>query len=289
MQIAKRRVRPLWIILIILAVCTVAWAVAELSGQANKSAADAGMAAADFEMASFETIKPSQSTPPCDWALEKKLRQEIEKIDADYKKAAAKAQGEAGAAKGVSSATKKSVLDLAKQFKDASDRYAKMWEACKCVSRARLARETGASRLASADMLVSGADSAKAKAVSKQHEKLNKARNEYVKEAVAGNELSEKDKRELKAGLMPRATQLVVDTANLTARVSALLNQAKSEAGKAADIGSGGIGLGSLGKVASVGDNSATLVKSLGGLLSLTQSMSTNAKSLVNDITALTQ
>lgn len=287
MQVAKKRIRSLWILLIILAICALAWAVSELSGQANKSAADAGMAAADFEMASFETITPSQTAPPCDWALEKKTRQEIEKIDADYKKAAAKAQGESGGAKGVSDATKKSVMDLAKKFKDASDRYATMWDACNCKSRATLAREAGASRVTSADMLVSGADSDKAKAVNKQHEKLNKARNAYVKEAVANNELSEADKKKMKANLLPRAEKVVTDTASLTKRVSSLLDQAKSEGNKAATTTSGGIGLGTIGKATGSASNAMSITNSLTSLLSLSQSMSKNATSLVSDITVL--
>lgn len=288
MRIAKRRIRPLWVILMLLALCAITWAVSELSGQANKSAANAGASSADFEMASFETIKPAKDAPPCDWALEKKTRQEIEKIDADYKKLVTKAQGETNKSGEVSKATGKSLRDSAAKFKDACERYAKMWDACNCKSRAKLARETGASRVASAELIASGADSDKSKALQKQQDKLNQARQDYIKEAVANKELSDADKAQIKSNLLPQSVTLAKDVTGLVKEVTKLLDNVQSQAKKATS----GSGLGSLtssiGSAASA-DSPAALISPVTNLLNLSNSMLKNVNSLTNDLMLLSK
>ena len=292
MRCFNRRIHPLLIILILFLLCAVAWAVSELSGQANKSAADAGMASADMEMASLETIsKPAQTPPNVNWQQESRLRKELEKQDNAYKPLAAKAQQQAGSPNGIDEPTRKAVLASAAKFKETSDKYADVWEKGKCITRARLAREAGASRVASADVLVSGADTDKIDALNAQQEKLNEARQAYIKEAVDNNEISAKDKAAMKAALMPKAQQLVTDTGNLVTQVSNLLNQIRSQATPAGLVGGlGGCAASSAsGQSASASDSVTELLSPVTSLLSLTKGLAGSATSLLSDVTTLTK
>lgn len=288
----KRRVHPLLIFFILFLLCAVAWAVSELSGQANKSAADAGMASADMEMASLETISKPQETPPnVNWKQERRLRKELEAQDNAYKPLARKAQQQAGSSEGVDEPTRKAVLASAAKFKETSNKYADVWEKGDCISRARLAREAGASRVASAEVLVGGADGDKIDALNEQQGKLNEARQAYIKEAVDNNEISEKDKAAMKANLMPKAEQLVTDTGNLVTQVASLLDQIRSQVSPAGIIGGlGGCAASTAGgSSAAPADSAAELLSPVTSLLSLTKGLAGNASSLLSDITSLTK
>ena len=62
---------------ILLLLAAIAWAAAELSGQANAMAMDAGSNSAEMESASLETLKKpknEKAAPNCDWAMERDLR-----------------------------------------------------------------------------------------------------------------------------------------------------------------------------------------------------------------------
>ena len=287
-----KRIRPLWIILALLALTAVGWAISELSGQANKSAADAGASSADMEMASLETIKPSQKSPPCDWALEKRLRLQLEKQDKAYKPLVEKARAETSAKGEVSAATGKQLMASAQAFKKTSDQYAGMWASCKCATRANLARETGATRLASAELIVSGADSDKADALKAQQNKMNEARHEYAAEAKANDELSDKDKAAIKASVTPRAQKLMTDTGNLVVQITNLLIQIKAQASPAGLIsGVGGCASKAAtgGATASASDSAMELLSPVTSLLSLAQGLASNAKGLMDDTSMLTQ
>jgi uncharacterized phage infection (PIP) family protein YhgE len=286
MVICNRKIHPLFGLFLLLLLCAVAWAVAELSGLANKSAADSGMASADLEMSSLETIqKPAKNPPPVDWKKEQQLRKELARLDTEYKSVAAKAQRQAS--QGIDDSTRTALLAAAGEFKTTSDQYADVWEKGKCVTRARLAREAGASRMASAELIVAGADSKKIEALSAQQNKLNEARKAYIEEAKANQELSAQDKAALKSNLMPRAQKLVSDTGNLVAQVTDLLNQIRQQATPSALVGgiSGCVTTG--GK--SAGDSVSQLLSPVTSLLSLVKGLAGNAQSLVSDITSLAE
>jgi hypothetical protein len=286
MIICKRKISPLVWVSILLAFCAIAWAVGELSGMANRSAADSGVASADLEMSSLETIqKPAKNPPPVDWKLEQQIRKEIEKLDAEYKSVAVTAQSQAS--QGIDDSTRTALLAAAEKFKDANDRYADVWEKGKCVTRARLAREVGASRMASAELIIAGADSNKIEALSAQQDKVNEARKAYIEEAKANQELSAEDKTALRSNLMPRAQQLVSDTANLVKQVTDLLDQVRQQADPSALVGGVSACATSGGK--SADDSVSQLLSPVTGLLSLVKGLAGNAQSLVSDITSLSE
>lgn len=292
MRVFNRRIHPLLVILILFLLCAVAWAVAELSGQANKSAADAGMASADMEMASLETITtPAQTPPNVNWNEERRLRKELERQDNAYKGVATKAQRQASTPDGVDGATAKALRASAGKFKDTSEKYAVVWEKGNCISRARLARETGASRVASAEVIIAGADSDKIDALNEQQGKLNEARQAYIEEAKANNEITEKDKAAMKANLMPKAQKLVSDTGDLVTQVVGLLDQVRAQVSPAGLIGGlGGCAASAVsGAEAAPADSAAKLLSPVTSLLSLTKGLAGNASSLLSDIASLTE
>jgi DNA repair ATPase RecN len=286
MVICKRKISPLVWVSILLAFCALAWAVAELSGMANKSAADSGLASADLEMSSLETIqKPTKNPPPVDWKQEQQLRKELAKLDAEYKSVAVTAQSQAS--QGIDDSIRTALLAAAEKFKATSDRYADVWEKGKCITRARLARETGASRMASAELIIAGADSNKIEALNTQQDKLNEARKAYIEEAKVNQELSAEDKTALKSNLMPRAQKLVSDTAGLVTQVADLLNQIQQQASPSALVGGVSSCATTGGK--SADDSVSRLLSPVTGLLSLVRGLAGNAQSLVSDITSLAE
>jgi hypothetical protein len=287
----RRRVHPLLVLFILFLLCAVAWAVSELSGQANKSAADAGMASADMEMASLETIsKPAQTPPNVNWKEEARLRKELERQDNDYKSIATKAQRQASLPDGVDNATAGALRASAGKFKDTSEKYAVVWEKGNCITRAKLARETGLSRVASADLIIAGADSDKIDALNERQDKLNEARQAYIKEAKENNEISDADKAAIKANLMPKAKKLVSDTGDLVTQVASLLDKIQSQASPAGLVGGlGGCATSAAsGSAASPTDSVMELLSPVTSLLSLTKGLAGNASSLLSDITSLT-
>ena len=286
-----KNIRPIWIVIALLLLVSIGWAVANLSGQANKSAADAGESSQDMEMASIDMIKPSQKSPPCNWALEKKLRNELASIDKAYSTIVAKAKSEVSANGAVTAPTQKQLLDSAHKFKNTSDKYAEMWSLCNCTSRAKLASETGITRVASAEVIASGADSDKASALKAQQDRLNTARNAYTKEASENDELSATDKAAIKKSVLPRAEKLVSNATGLVGEITSLLNNIRSQASPAGLIG----GVGGCAAKQGAGDPNAAedsvagLISPVTSLLSLAEGLLTNAKSLVSDATTLSE
>jgi hypothetical protein len=281
-----KRVRPLWIILALLLMAAIAIAALDVSGQANKTAADAGSSSADLEMASLETIKPPKQGPPVDWAAERRIRQQLAYQDKAYAPLVDRAKREIDAAGAVSGGTGKQILAAAGKYRDTCNSYADVWARGNCVTRANLARETGATRMASAELIVAGADSAKSDALADQQSKMNEARNAYAKEAQANNELSDKDKADIKASVVPRAERLITDTADLVIRIAALVNQIQSQMTPAGIVG-GVASCAASGKSAE--DGVTALLGPVTSLLSLAKNLASNAESLLDDTTLLTQ
>lgn len=285
---ALKRIRPIWIVFGLLALCAIAWAVAELSGQANKTAADAGRSSTDLTLASLDTIKPSQKAPPCDWKLERSLKQQLDAMGSSHKQIENKARSEAASTGQVSEATRIELLSSATEFKNVSDQYADMWMACNCLTRANLAREAGQNMVAGAEVIAYGADASRADALKTQQARLNEARSAYTKEAVDNKELSAADKAAIKTSVVPRAQQLVTDTTSLVSELTGLLDNVRSQATPAGLV-SGLGGCASGGGAASGGDVAASLISPVSSLLSLAEGLLTNAQSLLSDATMLSQ
>jgi hypothetical protein len=284
--LALKRVRPLWILLALLLLAAIAIAAADLSGQANKSAADAGSSSADLEMASLETIKPPKQGPPVDWAAERRIRRQLASQDKAYVPLVDRAKREIDATGAVSGGTGKQILDAAGKYRDTCNVYADVWAKGNCVTRANLARETGASRLASAELIVAGADSAKSDALAEQQAKMNEARNAYAKEAQANDELSEQDKAAIKASVVPRAEKLITDTGDLVIRTVSLVDQIRSQMSPEGVVG-GLVSCAASGK--SVEEGVTSLIYPVTSLLSLAKNLASNAQSLLEDANLLSQ
>lgn len=259
------------------------WAGAELLGQANKSAADAGSNAADLEMASFDMIKPSSNAPNVNWSQERSLRKQMEANTAQYKKLVSGLDGQA-----VSESTRSQGMNLAYAFRDLSEKYAAVWDAAgNCQTRAQLAREAGLSRVASAEMAFSGADADKIDAYNEQMEKLQNARSSYV--ADAKEDLSAEDRKSLQDNLLPKAQNLLGNVTTLSEQVSNLLNEVTAEAGSLTGDPMAAIGgcARQTGSGASSDNPAMALLSPVKALSSMVMSMMSNVKGLISDIMSL--
>jgi hypothetical protein len=265
-----------WVLGLLL-LAALAWAAAELSGQANKAAADAGSNSADTEMASLDMVKPSTKAPNCDWQLEKSLKGQIDQKDKEYVGLVNQAKSEIEKTGKVADATKSKVQKAAAEFKALNDSYADMWSKCNCKTRSKLAREVGATRIKSADVVVSEINSDKIKELEAQQAKMNAARQEYVAEAKT--DLSPADKAAVKASVGPRLQKTGSNLASLAQQITGLMDQVKGQATK-------GGGLSALGGMASGGGPSA-LLSPLQSLMSMVQSMIGNVKNMTSDLTAI--
>lgn len=280
----KKLKRSLLWALLLLALAGLVWAAAELSGQANKSAADAGSNAADMEMASLEMIKPSKTAPNCNWALEKKLRKELERIDKDYRKILARAQSDiAGNSGKVSPETRAKGMKSAELFKATSEKYAAMWDKCKCTSRAKLARETGESRMKSAAMAFNDVDSDNVDAYNEQQDSMAAARRAYVEDAKT--DLSDKDRAALKSNLLPKAEKIADNLAALGQGVTGLLGQIQSQATDPVAIG--GCARQVVSDTGPEAGSATALLSPVKSLMSLIQSMTGNVQGMISDIMTL--
>lgn len=277
--------KKFWISIgLILLVAAIAWAAAELSGQANAAAADAGDQSFELETISMDMIKepkPKNEPPPCDWQLEKDLRKKIEVNNDLYKKLLEKAKSEAKSAGKVSGETGEALLNSATEYKGLQEEYASMWDSCTCKTRAKLARELAETRLKGAEVVASEIDKEKLEALEKQQEQMKKARREYVENATKNEEISAEDKKDIQANLVPRSNMLVSNIGESVQKVMGLLQQVQETATK---VKSGGL---MSGLKAMKGLSEGNLLQPVQGLLSLVKNMLTNAQDLSSDVQLL--
>lgn len=284
----KNHRKALLIIGLLLMAAVLVWAAAELSGQANSMAQDAGSNSADMEMVTLNTIKKPEKTkdspkpPPCDWKKERSIKKQIDANDRKYKSLRSKAKSELKGTGKVSSGTKNAVMASAGEFKKLCDQYAAMWDACKCRTRAKTARKTGETRLKSAAVLVGGdIDEAKLKDMQDSQDEMKVARREYVVKATEGDEISDADKGDLQSNVVPQIKGLITDSQALVTNVTSLLGDIQDQA-------TGG-GISSLTKMASGGGASAvsSLLSPVKTLMSVAKGMLTNVQALLSDAQSL--
>lgn len=277
---------------LILLAAALVWAAAELSGQANSLAQDAGSNSADMEMVTLNTIKQPAKTkdapkpPPCDWKKERSIKKAIDANDAQYKGLRSKAKSELNATGKVSAGTKSAVMNSANQFKKLCYDYAAMWDACKCTTRANTARKSGDSRIKSAAVLVGGdINEGNLTAMQRAQDEMKAARREYVKKATAGGEISDQDKADLKSTVVPQIKSLMSQTQSLVTGSTSLLGDIQKGAT------SGGLtGLTKMAKSAASGDAGGvakTLLKPVTTLVSVAKSMLSNVQALFQDAQSL--
>jgi len=271
---------------IILLFAAIVWAAAELSGQANALAMDAGSNSAEMEVTSLETLKkPEKAAPNCDWKFERELRHKIEANDAKYQEEIKKAKSETSSMGKVSDGIRSSVTKLASEYDSLQTKYADMWMSCGCKTRAKFAKSLGSSRLKSAEVVVSDIDKQKLEEMNKANEEMKVARSEYVKEASSSGEISQADKKEIQAKTLPKVDTMIPMFTGFMNNVMGLLKEVQQSAQQVTSSGSGGIG-GMFGAAKALTDGPNLLTK-VQTLLTVSQGMLSNAQALQGDAQTL--
>lgn len=273
-------------VLVILLVAAVVWAASQLSGQANAAAADAGANSLEMEKISLDMItepKPKKNPPSCDWQEEKRLRKQIEENNTLYGDLVSKAKSESSTQEKVTSETSNAIKESATKYASLQENYAKLWDACSCKTRAKLARELAESRLKNADVVGNEINSDKIEAMQAQQEKLNVARQEYVEQAKADEEITPADRKEMAVKLIPRTQMVATNIAKLVQEVMGLMQQAQETATSAKS----GSGMLSTGLKAITSLSQGNLFMPIKALLSLCKVMASSAQSLLSDLQTL--
>lgn len=285
-MLKKKNRRVFLIIGVFLFLAALAWAASQLSGQANAAAADAGANSLEMEKISLDMIKepkPKQNPPSCDWQEEKRLRKLIEESNTGYEGLVAKARTESAGQGKVSPETATSLQKSAETYVSLQENYAKMWDACTCKTRAKLARELAESRRKNVDVVANEINSEKIDAMLAQQEKLDQARQEYVKQAKADEELTSEDKSAVAVKLVPRAQMVFTNIGKLQKEVLGLMQQVQETATSA----KGGSGMFGGGLSALKGLSEGNLLKPIQALLSLCKGMLSSSQSLMSDLQVL--
>jgi len=268
--------------------CGVVWAALELSGQSNKTAADAGSSAADMEMASLDSIKPSTKAPAASQSKDEALRGKIKSADKKYQATLSKAKSEIDGKGEVSEPTRKKGMGEARTYRDANEEYAKYWDSQNLPSRAKLAREVGASRMASAEMAFNEIDSDKINAYNRQQDSMRQAQSEYLKDAK--QDTSEQDRAAIKSGMNASLDKVGGDLSSLLSTATSLLSQVQRQVGGVSNFSAGGCArqvAANPTALTSPVEGVANLLQPLQALTSLLSNMSSNVDSLRADVNAL--
>ena len=288
-----RRNRVVLTILAVLMAAALVWAAAELSGQADSMAQDAGDDSADMEMATLDSIKPPAKTkdspkpPPCDWKLERKIKKEIDAEDQHYAKLRADARKQRQSGAELSDSTRTAILESGKKFNKLCEDYATMWNSCNCKTRAKTASDTGQSRIKSSEVLAGDKiDDQKLEEMQTAQTQMKDSRREYVQKATEDDEISAEDKQSVKADLVPRVAKMQGKAQTLVNRSVKLLNDVQSEIGGTTSGGTSGL-IGGITKMASGDSVLTTLLGSVKSLVSAAQSMLSNILALGTDANAL--
>ena len=285
-KIIRRHKKALMTIGLILLLAAIVWAAAELSGQANSMAQDAGSNSAELEMITLDTLKkPSKQPPPCDWQKEKQLRHKITENDAKYKELIAKTKSEVKSSGKVSEATQGEVLAQANAYRDLQNQYSSMWESCNCKTRANLAAKLGTTRIKSAAVVVSEIDQEKLDEMNAAQEEMKVARREYAKKAAANDELSEADKKDIQANVIPQISNMTTTMMKFVQEIAGLMNEVQQSAQKMTS-GKSGIG-GLFGAAKSMVSTGTGLFKKVQTLSTVAQNMTKNVQDTMSDAQTL--
>ena len=284
-KILKKHKKALMVIGIVLLLAAIAWAAAELSGQANSMAQDAGSNSAELEMITLDTLKkPAKQPPPCDWQKEKKLRKSIAANDVKYKKMIAKTKSEVKSSAKVSEATQEEVLGQADAYKGLQDQYSSMWSACNCKTRSKLATSLGKTRVKSAAVVVSEIDQAKLDEMNAAQDEMKAARREYANKAAANDELSAADKKDIQANVIPQTNKMMTTMQKFVQQIMGLMNEVQESAQKMTSGGASGL----LGAAKSMVSTGTGLFKKVQTLSTVAQNMSKNTQDMMTDAQTLT-
>jgi hypothetical protein len=135
-------------------------------------------------------------------------------------------------------------------------------------------------------VVTSEIDEAKLQEMEAAQEEVRQARREYVEQAKANDELTEEDKRDIQANVIPQTDKMLTDFQTLASSVFSLLKEVQQTATKATGGGVSGL-FGAAKKL--VGGGGPTLLAKVKMLVSVTKNMVTNAQALQADATTLTE
>lgn len=287
----RNHFKPVWVVVILLLLGAIGWALDALEAQSNKSAANAGNLSSNLSMASMDSIKKPQATaskpaPNVDWGQEASVKKQLTDQEKALQGLVDRGNKEQAASGEVSSGLASQLRQAAQKYLDTSKQYSDIWAKGNCTTRAKLALQAGQTQFDAVEVLISGADGDKIKALNSSQDKLDEARSDYFKEVSKSGELSAADKQEILNNLVPRANQLVQDATGLISEVTGLLDQIRSQAQSLASpdnvmgtvsacAGGGGGGA----------ENIATkLLSPVTNLLSLSKGILGSAQSLISDI-----
>jgi len=286
-KILAKHKKALMVVGIFLLLAAIAWAAAELSGQANSMAQDAGSNSAELEMVTLDTLKkPSKQPPPCDWQREKQLRHQITENDARYKELISIAKSEMKSGGKVTEGTQKEVLSQAESYNDLQAQYSSMWNDCNCKTRANLAAKLGTTRVKSAAVVVSEIDQKKLDEMNAAQQEMKAARREYVKKASANDELSSEDKKAVEANAIPQVSKLMEVMAKFVQNIAGLMNEIQKSA-QDSSLGSCITGIYSTVKSFIFSGSDSTLLQKVQTLSTVAQNMSANVQDTMADAQTL--
>ena len=262
----------------LLLACSVVWAVADLAGQANQTAANAGLQQSKATLLSLKNAKPTVQKSSINWKKYNDLQNkfnvaadELTKLEDNAQKALANGP--------LSDADKKAGLDAAQKVKTAGEKFAAFQEKSNCITLAKQTRTGIDSLLANADLVFNDIDADKISAASEKNAQFTNAKKDYL--ADAKTNLSDADKAEMKSNMIPALQDLGTQVNALTGQIANLLSDVKNQ------VAGGGVGgLVSCASNAATSDNpAATLLTPITSLLDLVKNLGT---SITDTISALT-
>ncbi len=256
------------------------WAGADLLGQSNKKAADAGANAADMEMASIDSVKPSVKEGKKPVSKATAAHNKVKQADSAYRVALKKAQSEIDSSGKVSQKTYNAGMAAARKFQAASEEYAATQEPV----RAKMIREAGASRIKSAEMAFSDIDASKIDDYNSQQDTLRQAQKEYYD--LAKTDVSEQDRAAMKAALIPTLQRVGGNLAGTAGDIMSLLSQVKDQVGMSPSAMMGGCAR-QAATSGSMSSGATALLSPLQSLLSLVKGMGSNVQGMISDISSL--
>ena len=232
MQTMRGRGKKIVVVLVAVGLAgLLVWAAKELSGQANRMSQQAGVNSVDYEIAALDSMESPATEekkpepPPCEWLKLRDLRHEVDANNEAHKKAVDRIQKDGGANK----ESKKKLLGLAKEYKEANEEMASLYDDCNCGTKAKTHRELAATRMASAEVVVAN------EIESKDLEKLQKSQNRVAEahtdyaQSVESDNVTPEEKERLRAKVLPTLNGYVKKSAEFVKGVVALVDEVAAE------------------------------------------------------------
>lgn len=277
----------LLISLIVILVAAIVWAT---MGQANQQAVESASLSAEMERANLKITKVSKKNPKVDRKKAEELFKKIDDNDSQYQAIVAKAKSEVKSAGKVSEGTKNQALKLANDYKALCDQLAAVFQAGNDTTRVNMIKTLGNNRIKSATVLVNDIDQQKLNEMKQAQEAVKVARQNYVRQAMANDELSDQDKKDIRMKALPQINKLIPMCNQLVQEVTSLVQELQKAAQDVTSSVSSGNPMAALKGAtgaAQMVSNASNLLNRVQTLLTVVQAMAANAQSLLADAQTL--